>query len=78
MTHSCHLSAGIWPGTERGTFCIVDHWINPVLSGLGNWKQWVSNIDPTDLLTSLGLSDFNYKIQLAGQMLLGIVVLMSQ
>lgn len=41
---------------------------------LGNWKQWVSNIDPTTFLTSLGLSDFNDKIQLAKQMLLSISI----
>ena len=47
-------------------------WMNPIILGLGNWKQGCSNNDPTTFLSSLSLSDFNYKIWLAGQMFLGI------
>lgn len=47
-------------------------WVNPIILGLGNWKQGHSNIDPAAFLSSLGLSDFSYKMWLAGPMFLGI------
>lgn len=72
MTQPCHLTASNSKSYRIGYILYSEPWMNPVILGLGNWKQWHSNIDPATSLPSVRLGDFNCKIQPAGQMVLGI------